>query len=267
MLRALGRDMVNHYLMGGDEADFAKRKSRFDKLRGHNRSVEWDSSRELFKVTDTESSIYVARKHRVRLMNRGIVTRQKKLLTQYLGDNFLIEEGDAVIDCGANVGEFSLACAQLGARVYAFEPDPVEFRALQANASATVTSVNKALWHTDETLTFYDNNDSGDSSLIDTGSASQTLQVEAIRLDSFAASQGLDQVALIKLEAEGAEPEVLEGARGVLSKTLNVAVDMGPERGVSQENTVTQVTNRLTDAGFKLRHFDSDRICGLFSKL
>ena len=45
-------------------------------------------------------------------------------------------EGDIVIDVGAGIGEFTLWCADAGARVIAFEPDPLAFACLEKNTAS-----------------------------------------------------------------------------------------------------------------------------------
>ncbi len=54
----------------------------------------------------------------------------------YLRHGISIEDGDCVVDIGANIGLFSLEAARRGAHVQAFEPMPATFAALQANARA-----------------------------------------------------------------------------------------------------------------------------------
>jgi len=44
-----------------------------------------------------------------------------------------IREGDLVVDIGANQGFFTCYAAQMGARVYAFEPNPASFEILKRN--------------------------------------------------------------------------------------------------------------------------------------
>lgn len=52
------------------------------------------------------------------------------------------------------------------------------------------------------------------------------------------------------MEAEGFEPEILEGARHVLNKVDYASFDGGPERGVTQEKTFSTVANLLCAEGF-----------------
>ena len=47
-----------------------------------------------------------------------------------------MEPGDTVLDIGANIGLFSIWCADRGAKVVAVEPIPLTFAALSANAAA-----------------------------------------------------------------------------------------------------------------------------------
>ena len=48
------------------------------------------------------------------------------------GENFIfeLEQGDYVIDCGANIGEVTNFFQQVGAKVYAFEPNKHAFEIL-----------------------------------------------------------------------------------------------------------------------------------------
>ena len=265
-LRQLGRQSAYRWLMRSDREVFASRISWFEERRGRGIRVTWDPAQELFRVMDPSGDIYVARKPRVLLQQIGIAERRASLLRAYLGSFDIVRPRDIVIDCGANIGEFSIACALAGAIVHSFEPDPKEFKALCANAVDQITPIPKALWHKSGKLEFFDNNDSGDSGLISIGRAAAVLEIQTVSLDEYMAQFGESKrVRLIKLEAEGAEPEVLDGAKEVLSRTDYVAADMGPERGVFQENTMTEVTARLSERGFRLIHFDHVRICGLFS--
>ena len=56
----------------------------------------------------------------------------------------------------------------------------------------------------------------------------------------------------MKLEAEGAEPEIIMGAKQVLLRTKYITVDVGEERGVNEESTLPEVVNSLIPLGFKV---------------
>jgi hypothetical protein len=61
-----------------------------------------------------------------------------------------------------------------------------------------------------------------------------------------------ERIRLLKLEAEGAEPEVLEGAISVLNSIDYVSADVGPERGIHEQETRDTVVNFLEAHGFEL---------------
>ena len=71
---------------------------------------------------------------------------------------------------------------------------------------------------------------------------------------------------LLKLEAEGAEPEVIYGANKTLINLNYIAADLGPERGFNEECTIKEVSNSLYKNNFKMIDFKYPRICCLYKK-
>jgi hypothetical protein len=61
-----------------------------------------------------------------------------------------------------------------------------------------------------------------------------------------------ERIKLLKVEGEGAEPEILFGAVDFLSRIEFISVDVGPERGIEQATTRSEVFNFLQDNHFKL---------------
>jgi FkbM family methyltransferase len=200
--------------------------------------------------------IYVAFPNRVGFYKFGIQPRLESLLRQFgasVGDVASVGTGDVVIDIGANIGEFSLACCQRGARVFAFEPDPDVQGALRANTAgqAAIRTFALALWHSEGELEFFRKGESADSSLIDNGSTSK-VKVRACRLDGIEALAQVPSIKLLKCDAEGAEPEVLSGATGLLPRIDWLAIDCGPERGLAHERTLNACRSIISAAGFEV---------------
>jgi FkbM family methyltransferase len=200
--------------------------------------------------------IYVAFPNRVGFYKFGIQPRLENLLRQFgasAGDMAGVGAGDVVIDIGANIGEFSLACCQRGARVLAFEPDPDVLGALKANTARqdAITTFALALWHSEGELEFFRKGESADSSLIDNGSTSK-VKVRACRLDSIDVVTQVPRIKLLKCDAEGAEPEVLSGATGVLPRIEWLAIDCGPERGLAHDRTLDACQGIVKAAGFEV---------------
>ncbi len=173
-------------------------------------------------------------------------------------DRISLGAGDTVIDIGANVGEFSLGAADRGAQVLAIEGDPAVFECLSRNVEGTTVKARHALvWKCSEELTFYSAPTKVDSSIFrPTGRQKITeIRLQAHALDDLAAH--LDRIDLIKCDAEGAEPEVLEGARQTLARTSQIALDTGPER--EGKETGSDCEKILTSLGFTVTHSQKGR--------
>ena len=144
-----------------------------------------------------------------------------------------IQPRTVVVDGGAHIGLFSLlASARLGStgRVYAFEPDPYNFRALRHNvaragATGIVTTVNAALADVIDTATFHSSSGTIAGSLIDKSYVHDGVAhvVSTTTIDaSIPVADGTP--AVLKLDVEGAEPLALAGARRLLAGASRVVV-------------------------------------------
>lgn len=216
--------------------------------------VSWDKSARMYRFSSPAHNLHVVRSRRLHLYVAGVEKRLNWLVTAYSVDKVGPLDNEIVVDIGANIGEFSMACEALGARIHAFEPDPIEFRALALNLSPNAVPHNVALWSEVGRKTLWFANDSGDTSLIDSGKSSGSQQVEVTTLDSWA-DENLapnEEIGLLKLEAEGAEPEILQGFERNIRRCKFIVVDAGFERGFSQDATLPEVSNFLFSRGFEM---------------
>jgi FkbM family methyltransferase len=216
--------------------------------------LSWrENGRYLVTDADTGQGMVFARKERVFVYRRGVRSRLTKLGEIYSVDKCQLAVGDLVIDCGANVGEFSsLVCAQYGCHAIAIEPEHEEAACIGENATGVRAVIEKALWTESGAIKLYSKNKSADSSIFETQGYEDVKVVPAVSLDDVFALHQIDHVKLLKLEAEGAEPEVLCGARKALTRISYIAADLGPERGVEQQSTVAPVCNVLLSSGFEM---------------
>jgi FkbM family methyltransferase len=192
----------------------------------------------------------------------GVKNRAIDLGKAYFLD--LIEfsrENAIVLDCGANIGDLKLSLDELGVNslYIAFEPSPSEYECLTKNAPNSKV-YNIGLWNKQAELDFYISTMNADSSFIEPDAYSGKITIPAKRLDEVYLSESI--IDLLKLEAEGAEIEVIEGAEGILSKTRYIAADLGFER--KGKSTLPDVTNYLLQKGFEIVAFSSPRIVVLF---
>mgnify|MGYP001128252808 CR=1 FL=1 len=236
-------------------------------LIGKGIKVSYDCASGLYRISENDEGIFVARRSRIRLFHRGLTGRIKFVEESYSVPRESVNPGGTVIDCGANIGEFSRAMESKGAICHAFEPDPREFQALERNlTNPKSTPHNVALRSKTGVALLHQANDSGDSSVTEIRAESlDALEIETTTLDSFA-EQHLEPgliVSLIKLEAEGGEIEVLKGGTHTLLRTMYVCADLGEATG-SAPNAVPEVVNLLLRSGFEIVDFRKQRCMTVF---
>ncbi|BAL22594.1 hypothetical protein AZKH_0248 [Azoarcus sp. KH32C] len=146
----------------------------------------------------------------------------------------LLGPGDTFVDVGANVGIHTLAAAralQNKGRIIAIEPHPQTARLLSKtcwmNGVAHLVQVHPvAAAETNSERALHLGVTSGHHSLfpLDERDAADnsTVTVHTVTLDALLA--GDIQATLIKIDAEGAELEVLRGAAGVLDRSPDVGI-------------------------------------------
>jgi FkbM family methyltransferase len=216
--------------------------------------LKWDKQNGLFQVMDSAYQLQFCRKERSILYTSGVSKRIDSLARTYFQNEIPVDFNGTFIDCGANVGELSLFVVnRYHCKVLAFEPEPMEYQCLLSNllGFGSARAFNKALWEENKELNFYSSPQNADSSLIPSEPNQHKIVVRAITLDSLLSDHLLGEKGIIlKIEAEGAEPEVIRGGRQLLKKTEMVLVDGGPERGFLKEKTEHQNDLELYELGF-----------------
>ncbi|MDG2030438.1 MAG: FkbM family methyltransferase [Phycisphaerales bacterium] len=192
---------------------------------------------------------------------RGIRRRSESIHKAYSLGLIDFRGGDVFLDCGANVGDLKIWFDLNGVEVdyIGFEPSPQEYACLSENVAPSAAH-NVGLWNAPGDLEFYVSSQGADSSLIEPPDYDEKIVVPTRRLDSYITGP----IKCLKLEAEGAEPEILEGAGEALKFVEYVAADLGFERGVAAESTLAPVTNYLLARGFELVHVTKSRLCALY---
>jgi FkbM family methyltransferase len=219
---------------------------------------------------EINESLYIARPERVFLYKEGVASRKKQIIDEYQLSNLFFTDGDIIIDCGSNIGEFTVALQQLfGIRAICIEPEPQEVASLQKNVVPERTHIyDTVLWKEQAEIRFYSANETGDSSTFPCKEGLSSVVRQATTLDEIVLDDSFfkekKEIALLKLEAEGAEPEILEGAKKILPHVRYVTADCGAERGVKQENTLVPVMQILQQHGFEPVSFGLPRAVMLF---
>ena len=159
-------------------------------------------------------------------------------LTDYIAHQVVFKDGDVFLDVGANIGWYPLVLARTSPHrieTLAFEPDPLNFALLEANVRLngcpSVRPIRKAVADTEGTRTLYRyaNKNLGRHSLLPINDRG-TVEVETVTLDGFLAREGIDpgRVAFVKVDVEGYELPVLNGAQRLLDAVPLVLCEYSP---------------------------------------
>lgn len=204
-------------------------------------------------------------------LTNGISQRGNFLRGQYLL-NFIDEPIRRVVDVGANSGDLLLTFTEGLDDYLGIEPIEEEHIALKKNCEirGLRSPLMIAASNTSGEVSFFVSAKKGDSSAIEPSEYTEKRAVNAETLDSIFMQEELKlafkTIDLLKIEAEGFEPEILEGSQSLLKKCRWVTVDGGPERGVTAETTIEICANFLISRGFRMvaLNFDNRPGVGLF---
>jgi FkbM family methyltransferase len=140
----------------------------------------------------------------------------------------MIAPGMTVFDIGANCGQYTLLAARaVGASgaVHSFEPIARTFRILEEhvrlNRCGNVTLNQAALWNEATDLSLGNESTQTQSGRWSAGFAAggpSAIKVRAIRFDDYVREHGITRIDLIKMDIEGAEPFMFQGARESLAR-------------------------------------------------
>lgn len=129
-------------------------------------------------------------------------------------------------DIGANIGVYSVLLAEKFRRVYAFEPHPDNLKAMRHTIGilSNVTVIPKAINEVSGMINLYTNENPGGHSIASSmpakgewGHSPNTfITVQAVTIDAFVAAHNITDLHLIKMDIEGAEDFVFNGAINTL---------------------------------------------------
>ena len=190
-----------------------------------------------------------------------------------------IKANDPWLDCGGYIGTFSLRAASLGARVLAFEPDPIHVGlwldnyALNPQISGWATLCPKAVVSENRGPLQLTRNDFKGNWAANTlfpywKKARGTVEVECISFaDAF--QMGLDVLGAtelsIKMDAEGAEIEILEALdESLAAKIKQWAFEYHFFLESSTCERYWAIQRKLESFGFKVKTSDKVPESGLW---
>ena len=173
----------------------------------------------------------------------------------------LLLPGDLFVDCGANIGFFTLvAAAAVGAsgEVMAFEPAETTRRSLIRNVAlnefawVSVRSEGLDSRSARRNLVVFEGDAAAFSSFSpENGSGGTVMQVVTRALDEVVVGAQRDRLALVKLDLEGAEHAALVGARGILEHgRADFLIELEPEHLARQGASGHEVVDMMHAKGY-----------------
>lgn len=210
----------------------------------------------IFKIVDSDCNFFwYSHRDRLTLYSHGLMFRANQIADAYGLKDLKFFDQDIIVDCGANMGDLQLyfRLIQIKINYIAFEPSELEYSCLNKNLLFPGKIYKVALFDSNSEIDFFVDTAGANSSTIEPPFFTDIARVKSARLDSIIRDKS---IALFKVEAEGAEPEVLHGTTKIRNQIKYICVDAGPERGIFQETTLGDVRffceeNQFSEIGNK----------------
>ncbi|HSH66631.1 MAG TPA: FkbM family methyltransferase [Bacteroidia bacterium] len=193
-----------------------------------------------FPQTDIGNLLYATGK-----FENEEIAYSSKLLDSY--------EGGIVLDIGANVGLHVITWARTHRKhkFYAFEPSITVGRVLVESVKRNllqnrVTVINKAVSNKNGNASFFETTDDAYNSLKDTKRKNihNVYNVDVISIDDFVSTNKIESIRFIKIDTEGFENEVIEGASETIKKQMPdffIEIYKGVNSNINPEETVKKM--------------------------
>ncbi len=181
----------------------------------------------------------------------------------------LLKEGDVVFDVGANIGEVTFGMSKRAGNlgmIYSFEPEPFIFskisRNLSLNSFTNICLNNVALGDKEQELFLkaqVENNRGG--TRINTNS-NEGKKVKVSTIDLYVQQKELKKLDLIKIDVEGFEMRVLQGAQEVLQKFRPLLfIEVNDDNLKEQADSALSLIEFLFEMGYtKIEHSENKTI-------
>jgi FkbM family methyltransferase len=167
---------------------------------------------------------------------------------------FALENCRVILDCGANIGIFTLKYALSGTnRIISIEPNPLAFNRLRKNIAANhitnVTALNMGLSSSGGTAKLHWGHSTLGGSINKQEDKSENIvDIELTTLDDIVEEYDITSVDLLKIDDEGSEHDALTAAEKTLSMTKRVILEY------HSNDLKDQCKTLLVNSGFKTIH-------------
>lgn len=159
------------------------------------------------------------------------------------------------VDIGSNIGTTIWLFADKASRVLAFEPIPHLYNTIESsirqNGTKNVLLRKKAIGERSGTI-FMHNNDN--SSVLTIGAGQEAIEAIVSTLDDEMKAE--TRIDLIKIDVEGFELEVLNGAKASIDKFRpKILLELHPGFIKSYGHTIYEVINFLNERNYRIDYY------------
>lgn len=172
-----------------------------------------------------------------------------------------------ILDVGANVGQYAMLTRKLGfkGKILSFEPILSEFNKLSKNSKKDKNwkIYNLAIGSREEKSTINISRNSYSSSMLEILEShtscspdSRFIKKEAINVTTidklFGDLVNKNDVVFLKIDVQGAEKDVIQGAEESLKRIKGIQIEMSLEELYKDESLFLEMVMRLKNLGFNL---------------
>ena len=182
----------------------------------------------------------------------------------------LLKDSDVVFDVGANIGVVAHWFAKRCSFVHAFEPFPTNITSIETQTELRNVDNMKihrySLGKTETKMDLFVKGFHGHHSLgdVDNSPTVGHMQVDVKTIDNVCVEHGIEVIDFLKIDVEGFEADVLQGAKAMLQeKRISLVVfELKEALLKSIEKTSDEVFKPLLDAGYSILHLGGEILAG-----
>lgn len=174
-----------------------------------------------------------------------------------------LAKSEVILDIGANIGQTAFNMLQTQAKkglspiVYAFEPYPKTYQKLESNIrmnqTARINAFNIGLSNQKGLLHMTQHSPSNSGGFRMTTDTQNTISVPVISLDEFVSEQQISRIDFIKIDVEGFELTVLEGAKQVIRQFKPILVfEYSVENILAQNGNIEEALTSILENNYKI---------------
>lgn len=163
-----------------------------------------------------------------------------------------VKDGDIVFDVGSCVGDFAISAAFKGAKVFAFEPDPINYEILVNNIKINnledkITAIQMGIYDTSGEVCF---NNQFENTAGYNVTKDGNVRIKTITLKEVMDTNSINCIDILKIDVEGSEYKIFSNP--ITANLENIKIIVGEYHLLSgPENSGFKLIKELLKFNFK----------------